>query len=82
MAEVLPVSTVRSVSARTCGLYFAVKLRRFGTAVNSGEATLGAATTRAAEAVVAGPSGAAGKGVGKRSGITISSFSCALELKF
>jgi hypothetical protein len=31
-------------------LYFAEKLRRFGTAVNSAEATLAAATTRAAGA--------------------------------
>jgi hypothetical protein len=75
MAETPPVSTARSVSARICSLYFAEKLRRFGTAVNSAEATLGAATTRAAGAVVAGPSGAAGKGVGRRSGITIGSLS-------
>jgi hypothetical protein len=75
MAEMPPVSAARSVSARTRSLYFAVKLRRYGTAVNSAETTLGAATTRAAEAVLAGSSGAAGKGVGRRSGITIRSFS-------
>jgi hypothetical protein len=42
---------------------------------------LAAATTRATEAVEAGPSGAAGKGVGRRSGIAIRSFSCAVECK-
>ena len=81
MAEMPPVSAARSVSARIRSFYFAVKLRRFGAAVNSAEATLAAATTRAGEAVEAGPSGAAGKGVGRRSGITIRSFSCALECK-
>ena len=37
MAEMPPVSAARSVSARICSLYFAVKLRRFGNAVNSAE---------------------------------------------
>lgn len=81
MAEMPPVSAARSVSARICSLYFAVKLRRFGKAVNSDEATMGAATTRPEDAVKAGLSPEAGKGVGRRSGITIRSFSCALECK-
>ena len=60
MAEIPPVSTARSVSARICSLYFAEKLRRFGKAVNSAEATTGATTTRAADAVEAETSGEAG----------------------
>ena len=81
MAEIPPVSPAPSVSARIGSLYFAEKLRRFGLAVNSAEATLAAATTRAAGIVEAGPSGVAGKGVGRGSGITFRSFSCALECK-
>ena len=75
-----PVSAARSVSARICSLYFAVKLRRFGASVNSAEATTGAATTRAA-AADAGLSGEEGKTEASRSGITIRSFSCAIECK-
>ena len=65
MAETPPVSTARSVSARICSLYFAVKLRRFGTAVNSDEAAKGATAIRTADAVEAETSGKAGKGVGR-----------------
>ncbi len=81
MAEMPPVSTAQSVSARICSLYFAEKLRRFGASVNSAEATLATDTKRAAGAGKATPSGAAGKGVGRRSGITIRSFACAPEYK-
>jgi hypothetical protein len=56
-----------------------LKLRRFGASVNSAATTTGAATTRAD--ADAGRSGEEGKGVGRRSGITIKSFSCALECK-
>ena len=73
MAEIPPVSATRSVSARICSLYFAVKLRRFGPAVNSADATTDAAD--------AGPSGEEGKEPGRRSGITMGSFSCALKCK-
>jgi hypothetical protein len=62
-------------------LYFAEKLRRFGASVNSAEATLAADTKRAAGTGKATPSGAAGKGVGRRSGITIRSFACAPKFK-
>ncbi|NCO17004.1 MAG: hypothetical protein GW902_07215, partial [Alphaproteobacteria bacterium] len=56
---------------------FAVKLRRFGASVNSAAATTGAATTRAAaDAELSGEEGAT---EARRSGITIRSFSCALE---
>ena len=79
MAEMPPVSAARSVSARICSWYFAVKLRRFGTAVKSAEATIGAITTRAADAVEAETSGEEGKAGGRRSGMTNRSFSCALK---
>ena len=63
----------RSVSDKICSLYFAVKLRRFGTEVNSADATTDAAD--------AGPSGEEGKELDRRSGMTIGSFSCALKCK-
>ena len=59
----------------------AVKLRRFGKAGNSGEAAKGVATPRAADAVKAGTSGEEAKGMGRRSGMTIRSFTHALECK-
>ena len=81
MAEIPPESTARSVPDKICSLYFAVKLRRFGPAVNSAKATTGAATTRPTDAADTGPSGEDGKEEGRRSGIAIGSFSCAPECK-
>ena len=81
MAEIPPVSAARSVSSRIRRLYFAVKLRRFGASVNSVVATTGAATTRETDVVGAGTSGEGGKAEGRRSGITIRSFSSALKCK-
>jgi len=66
MAEIPPLSTARSVCDKICNLYFAVKLRRFGPAVNSADATTGAATTRPADDSVAGTSGEKGKEMGRR----------------
>ena len=81
MAEIPPVATARSVSDKICSLYYAVKLRRLAPAVNSADATTGAATTRPADAADAGPSGEEGKEEGRRSGMTMGSFSCALKCK-
>jgi len=58
-----------------------VKLRCFGPAVNSADATTGAATTQPTDDGVAGPSGEEGNEEGRRSGITMGSISCALERK-
>jgi len=46
MALIPPVSAARSVSARTRSLSAAVKLRRCGRAVSSGDAAVGAVTLR------------------------------------
>ena len=58
-----------------------MKLRRLAPAVNSADATTGTATTRPADAVDAGLSGEEGKELGRRSGIAMGSFSCALKCK-
>ena len=76
MAEVPPVSAAWSVSPRICSLYFAVKLRRFGTAVNSVEATLGVAIPGATDTTKAGTSGEHAKGVGRRNSDSRMPHSC------
>ena len=81
MAEIPPVFTARSVCDKICSLYFAVKLRRFGPAVNSAEATIGPATMGPEDDGVEGSEGEEVKEVGRRSGITVGSISCALECK-
>jgi hypothetical protein len=81
IAEMPPVSAARSVSSRIRSLYFAVKLRRFGTSLSSAVGAEGAVTPRAWGSVGGVAPDAATAESGSCEGMTMGWFSCALKFK-